>query len=400
MIQPIDGAGTGNHRRRVMVVGMVDSPHVARWLASLTDLPIDFVLFPSTPNRRIHPGVESVVNASSNATVRLSGFEARLGLVIWALDFAMAGRLRAWLLRKRIAKFSPNLIHALELQHAGYLVLRAGLQHGSSAQPSLALTNYGSDLFWFRQFPRHRDRLIALLRLADYYFAECERDVILARELGFAGREMTVLPNAGGIPSDVLSSGVGSDSSDRNLILIKGYTNFVGRAQDILREIGRRAPEFEGWEIIVYSSTWRAQLLCRRIKASNPELSLMALPKRHLSHDQMLSLFRRASVYVGFSRSDGVSTSFLEALACGAYPLQTSTACVEEWRAKGAIFSTLDVNDAAHAVDELGRVLSDPSALEYAVSQNAAVALRHLDELKIAQQCQQDYRIVVGLSRS
>ena len=380
-----------------MVVGMVDSPHVARWLASLTELPIDFVLFPSTPNRRIHPGVDSLVNGSSNATVRLSGLEARLSLVIWAIDLVMAGRLRARLLRKRIAKFSPNLIHALELQHAGYLVLRAGLQYGSGARPSLALTNYGSDLFWFRQFPRHRDRLIALLQQADYYFAECERDVILARELGFAGREMTVLPNAGAIPSDVLSAGPGPDSSDRHLILIKGYTNFVGRAQDILREIGLRASEFEGWEIVVYSSTWRAQLLCRRIKASNPALSLTALPKRHLSHDQMLALFRKAAVYVGFSRSDGISTSFLEALACGAYPLQTSTACVDEWRAKGAIFSTLDVNDAAQAVDELRRLLSDPDALEDAASRNADVASRHLNELKIARQIEQDYRLVVGL---
>jgi glycosyltransferase involved in cell wall biosynthesis len=380
-----------------MVIGMIDSPHVARWLASLIDLPIDFVLFPSTPNRRIHPGVSALVTGSSNATVRLSGFEARVSLAIWACDLVVAGRLRAWLLRRRIGQFSPDLLHALELQHAGYLVLKATREHERASRPPLALTNYGSDLFWFRRFPRHSERLEALLSLADYYFAECERDVHLARELGFAGREMTVLPNAGGIPSDVLSSKPDADGSRRNIILIKGYTNFVGRAQDILRELGRRAAEFEGWEIVVYSSTWRAQLLCRWIKASNPALSLTALPKRHLSHDEMLALFRKSAVYIGFSKSDGISTSFLEALACGAYPMQTSTACVDEWRAKGAVFSSLDVGDAPKALDELLRVLGDRRTLEHSARKNAEVAARHLDEERIARQVEEDYRLIVGL---
>lgn len=396
VIRPIDEAGTGNRRRRVMVVGMVDSPHVARWLASLADLPIDFVLFPSTPNRRIHPGVESLVDGSSNATVRLSGLEARLSLVIWALDLVMAGRLRAWMLRKRIAKFSPNLLHALELQHAGYLVLRTGLQLGSEGQPSLALTNYGSDLYWFEQFPRHRKRLVALIQSADFYFAECERDVALARDLGFAGREMSVLPNAGGIDSGVLSAGRGSDHSTRKIVLIKGYTNFVGRAQDILHEIGRRAAEFEGWDIVVYSSTWRARLLCHRIRKSNPTLSLTALPKRHLSHDEMLALFRKAAVYVGFSRSDGISTSFLEALACGAYPLQTSTACIDEWGQKGAEFTSLSIDNPELAVSQLIASLQYSDMREQASKINFAVAHKHLNSLQIGRVLRDNYSSILG----
>ena len=44
-----------------------------------------------------------------------------------------------------------------------------------------------------------------------------------------------------------------------------------------------------------------------------------------------MKLFEEAKIYVGVSRSDGISTSLLEAMAMGAIPVQTSTSCCEEW---------------------------------------------------------------------
>jgi glycosyltransferase involved in cell wall biosynthesis len=45
--------------------------------------------------------------------------------------------------------------------------------------------------------------------------------------------------------------------------------------------------------------------------------------------------FANSRFYIGASRSDGISTSFLEALALGAYPIQTNTSCGNEWVEKG-----------------------------------------------------------------
>jgi len=310
----------------------------------------------------------------------------------------LAGRCRAWLLRKRIASLRPCLVHALELQHAGYLVLRARKQHGKMPWPSLAVTNYGSDLFWFQRIPRHRQKLEQLLEVTDFYFAECMRDVELAKGLGFRGRTLKVLPNAGGV--------VGAGSIDpsalpavsqRRIVLIKGYTNFVGRAQDVLQELAARSGEFVGWDIVVYSATLRARLMCRRLSQRDRTLSLKALPKKSLSHAQMLSLFESAAAYVGFSKSDGVSTSFLEALCAGAYPLQTSTACVDEWAEKGAVFTSLNVDDPRAAVDELIRVLADEPHRRLAMESNARVAREHLDADAINKEFEREYRLVLGL---
>ena len=376
---------------------MLDSPHFARWLATLQGLPIDVELFPSSPNRRVHQGIEHLIAADSVAKYRLLGIESRLSLAIWALDLFLGGRLRARVLQWRIGQVSPHMIHAVELQHAGYVVLRVLEVGGVHDDVTIALTNYGSDLFWFERFPRHAAKLTRLLSRADFYSAECARDVRLARRLGFTGRALTVLPNAGGLGTASSDASTPPPVAERRVVLIKGYTNFVGRAQDILGAMGRRAANLEGWDIVVYSSTLRARALCRWLSIRHPSLSMQAIPKKQLTHDEMLELFRQAAVYVGFSRSDGISTSFLEALACGAYPLQTTTACIDEWADRGAVFSPLDVRDPDAAVGELIRVLSDPEMRTDAAAWNTEVARTHLDSSAISRRFEDDYRVVLGL---
>ena len=45
----------------------------------------------------------------------------------------------------------------------------------------------------------------------------------------------------------------------------------------------------------------------------------------------MYGLFSKAKVYIGISKSDGISTSLLEAMALGAFPIQSNTSCANEW---------------------------------------------------------------------
>ena len=65
--------------------------------------------------------------------------------------------------------------------------------------------------------------------------------------------------------------------------------------------------------------------------ASETGLDITAHAKRALSHQQVPELFAKSKIYVGLSESDGISTSMLEATAMGAIPMQTSTACGDEW---------------------------------------------------------------------
>ena len=57
---------------------------------------------------------------------------------------------------------------------------------GTEFPPWIA-TNWGSDIFLFGKLPEHREKISRILNYADYYSAECHRDVKIARESGFHG---------------------------------------------------------------------------------------------------------------------------------------------------------------------------------------------------------------------
>jgi hypothetical protein len=53
--------------------------------------------------------------------------------------------------------------------------------------------------------------------------------------------------------------------------------------------------------------------------------------KKRTPRQEMLQNFSEARIYIGISLSDGISTSLLEAMATGCYPIQTNTSCADEW---------------------------------------------------------------------
>ena len=88
---------------------------------------------------------------------------------------------------------------------------------------------------------------------SDFYSAECNRDLELATKYGFKGQFMEVFPNAGGLPVKLLRENL-IQTSERNLILIKGYESFVGRASVALSAVQMIAEQIREFEIVVYSA--------------------------------------------------------------------------------------------------------------------------------------------------
>ena len=100
--------------------------------------------------------------------------------------------------------------------------------------------------------------------------------------------------------------------------------------------------------------------------------------------------FRAARVYLGCSRSDGISTSFLEALAFGCYPIQTNTSCAGEWVDLGAIASVIPTTKDA-AVDALKLALADDELVNRAQKANLKIAQTFLSQEYIKKQLEHFY---------
>jgi hypothetical protein len=307
---------------------MLDSIHSARWLGQFSDQGIDFRLFPSSPNRRIHPQLKDLIEFNTAASYKIVPMGRWFGLPLWVLDKFSNNFFRGSLLKMTLKQYNPGILHALELQNAGYICRRA-MANGKPKNLRFIATNWGSDIVWFQRFPKHLAKLEALLQLADAYSAECHRDISLARQLGFKGQALPVIPNAGGF-SETDLSGPLLQPGERKTIALKGYHGWVGRAKVSLEAVREMAEELQGYKIIVYSANRSVLRLAKQI-SKQTGLEIKAFGKGAMSHKQVLEMFAKSKIYVGLSESDGISTSMLEAMAMGAIPVQTSTACCDEW---------------------------------------------------------------------
>ena len=318
-----------NARKKVIVICMLDSSHSARWLSQFRNQQVDFTLIPSTPNRKVHPSIrELILNSSNSATYSLSHVFRFLTIPIWALDVILGNRLRGFIVSLISKRHKSDYIHALELNHAGYIASKAS-RFGLATNTRIISTNWGSDIYWFQKYERHQKQITELMKASHFHSAECHRDLALATKYGFEGKFLEVSPNAGGIPTEFLSKDL-VPPSGRSVILVKGYETFVGRASIALDAISEISKELMEYEIIVYSANQKTIRSVRRIR-KEANLNVRAIPKKRLSHSEMLNLFGTARAYIGVSLSDGISTSLLEAMAMGSFPIQTNTSCAEEW---------------------------------------------------------------------
>lgn len=366
----------------VVVVCMLDSVHTARWLRQFSNESIRFILFPSTPHRRPHPLLKELMENTFPATYESPALLRKLSIPMWFADRFAGNRVRGYILRRLTLKLKPDVVHAMELQNAGYICLRAFEPLGFNGR--LIVTNWGSDIYWFQRFRRHRSMLHRLMLLADAYSAECSRDIKLARELGFRGETMPVLPNAGGFSASALSR-VLAAPADRDLILVKGYHGWAGRAIPAVRALASLEEIVRPFKIVVYSANFRTRLEIVRQRRASKNLTFEVHRKKRLSHDQMQELFARAKLYVGISRTDGISTSMLEAMAFGAIPVQTSTSCASEWfSSSGVLVNKIDVQSISAAICRGLDLANDASNLAYnrSIIQSRASAELVLSALK------------------
>jgi glycosyltransferase involved in cell wall biosynthesis len=174
-----------------------------------------------------------------------------------------------------------------------------------------------------------------------------------------------------------LSADTAVSPSDRKIILVKGYTKFVGRADIALRAIELAADHCKNFEIVLYSSDRRSRNIARKI-TKRTGLVIRALKPYEMAHEDMLNLFLSARVYLGVSMSDGISTSLLEAISSGTFPIQTNTSCVSEWVSDGGNGFIVDFNDPLAIANKIVEALSNDELVNSAATINNQIARERL----------------------
>jgi glycosyltransferase involved in cell wall biosynthesis len=288
-----------------------------------------------------------------------------------------------------IERVKPDLIHSMEFQHCAYLVLAARDKMGARGFPPWLATNWGSDIFLFGRDPNHAPMIRRVLEAANLYSCECHRDVPLAREFGYRGPDLPVLPNSGAMDLVKLSElRTNVPPSQRKKIMVKGYDHFAGRAMISLSVLERLAHRLMGYEVIMYSVSARPRARALELKAEG-KLNIRIID--YTEHEEILSCFAQSRLYLGVSISDAISTSVLEAMAMGCFPIQTDTSCCEEWFEDGIGGFSVPVDEAVIA-EKVERALLDDSLVDTAEQTNRLIIETRLSHEVIHPQVMEFYR--------
>lgn len=382
--------------KKLLIIAMAPSVHVGRWIQQINDQGWEIHLFdPSdTEPNLYHPKIQNVTIYHSVYQKRLENVRQR-GVYIplipgfWLLAhmiryYYQVRRPAYWkkLLARLIDKEQFDAIHIMEFQHGGYLFLDAK-RYVTKPLPPVIVTNWGNDIFLFNHMDKHKPQIRALLEAADYYDCECERDIKLAHELGFEGKMWPVFPNTGGHMIDkVAPLRQAGPASDRRMIMIKGYQSWQGRSLFVLKALERVQDLLQGYKVVVFSAFQEEVQIAIQLFKERTSIDIDAIP--HMSHDEMMSHFGRARLYVCSNITDGLNTAMGEAITMGAFPVITGTSCADEWLIDGETGIIIrDPEDIDEIERALRHALTDDAMIDNAAERNYQVAEQRLDSNKI-----------------
>jgi glycosyltransferase involved in cell wall biosynthesis len=398
---------------RILFVAMAYSVHTARYIDQIADEGWDLHLVCSRDSGRVHPLLRGVTvhHSAYHVDAHHSDFNPHvkqrgaLGFNVpllnhrlhRPLDILARGTRRALRtyrpayqaanLAQLIRRLKPDFVHAIEFQAGAYLVLEARdrlLAEGHEF-PAFIATNLGPDLYYYRHLDGHKTKIDQLLQVIDYYDCECARDVALARELGLQTENIwPVTPNPGGFDLDRLHKLRSSKPpSTRKIIMIKGYQTRWGRALFALRAIRQCADLIQelGYRIVIFGTHADVDLTAQILR-DQTGLDIEILPP-DLPHENILHWFGQARTSIGVSMSDAASISMLEAMSMAAFPIQSYTACADEWFTHGETGLIVDPEDPNDIEAALRRAITDDALVDAAAERNLATARARLDREKI-----------------
>ncbi|MDP3840177.1 MAG: glycosyltransferase [Methylococcales bacterium] len=387
--------------KTILFVALPYSVHTARWVAQLHEQGYELHLFPSivTP---VHPKLTNItVHYGWHKQYLTDTCPHQANITFWlerlisiVLRRCANNLLLAWRGRQLatlIQRLQPDIVHAMEIQAAGYLTLNA--KKHLTDFPSWIMTIWGSDIYWFGRFAAHKEKIRQVLSQCDYFFCECQRDKQLATAFGFNKTVLPILPATGGFDlASLAHQRHAIPPSKRNVIALKGYQHWVGRALVALQALELCLDELQGYQIIIYSATPNV------IKAAHLFTQKTGIPTKIIPnnspHADILAVHEVARLSIALSLSDGLSNAMLEAMAMGSFPVQTCTSCADEWIEHGVSGAIVPVDDPEIVAMWIRKALTDDELVNHAAAINWQTALDRLDSTALTEQAIDIYKTI------
>lgn len=307
-------------------------------------------------------------------------------------------------LQSLISNLQPDIIHAMRIPYEGMLAALAlsgvstadfdRLNPRLDARPPLLVSVWGNDFTLHAPATRRLMRLTKLaLQHAEALHTDCQRDLDLARTLGFAAEKPSVvLPGAGGIQMDVLfppsPGGRGAGGEGCVIINPRGLRAYV-RNDTFFEAVPLVLARHPGVKFICPSmqNQPEAEAWVSRLGAGD---SLSLLPR--LTRNQMAAAYRQAQIVLSITEHDGTPNTLLEALACGCFPIVGDIPSLREWIRDGENGFLVHPGDAAALAKAVEAALQNPELRRRAREINLQMMAERAEYGAVMAQAERFYR--------
>ncbi len=273
-----------------------------------------------------------------------------------------------------VRQINPDIVHALRIPFEG--MLAAALP----TQIPLIVSIWGNDLTLHAK----TSKLMAVrthdaLNRVDGLIADAARDIQLADKMGLRKSiPHIVVPGSGGLDLDAVHAAAHDHLVEKygipeNVPLIINPRGF--RPGSVHQDVFFQSIPFvlqEVPEAHFVCTGMRGQAQAEKwVRNLGINASVSLLP--FLPQGELWALYSNADVYMSLSSHDGTPNSFLEAIACGCFPLVGKIASLQEWIDHGKNGWLVDPQDASAAAYAVVSVLRDKNLRDRAAAINQKI---------------------------
>ena len=275
-------------------------------------------------------------------------------------------------LEKIILQIQPDIVHSFEMQSCSYPILKTMQKYPSV---KWIYSCWGSDLFYYQQFSNHLKRIKKVLKRINYLHTDCTRDLVLARQSGFSGMHVGVIPGGAGYNLNFLDE-FKQPIYQRKIILVKGYEHQFGRGLNIVKALHLLQHEIQDYEVVVFG----AHIKVIDYIESN-HLNFKFFDRQVLSHQELMALMGKSLLYIGNSISDGMPNTLLEAIVMGVFPIQSNPGGASAEIIKNGINGYLinDSEDIQAIKNTIAETIFNVKLIENAAEINQKITVERLD---------------------
>lgn len=355
-----------NGKKKILVVGMSESPHLHNWIDGIADSRIvdEVWLFPSDlPLRRYKKsGIEV-----HKFPYFIHGFLSKL--IFRVLDILTNRLWRSYFLFHEINRIKPTHLHFHETQHGAYIYNAIAKHPKNKFAGKLILSTWGSDLIAYGKLEIHLQRIKKVLSWVELLTAERSEDEQIALTNGFTGKFLA--------PVYITIGNKNFDyhfmrPSERSIVIVKGYQDAHGRALNALASIEELANQIDltNFKFKVFSASKSVKQKSKQMR-KGLGIDIEVLPR--MPKTKLMEYFGEARVYLGLALSDGLSTSMVEAMTYGAFPIQSQNSAAPKFLINKVTGGVVDPSDIQEVSNLLRMALLNNELVDHAALANLKV---------------------------